>query len=108
MLQWEIAPLLIRPVGRPPKRPVILYDDFWYRAEVKQSITTSLAFMITTVLCYSATLGANVTDYGTPFRVDMGNVGYHIVGAGLKPALGRQSVTHIWPHHGDLVLHHFV
>ena len=32
MLQWEIAPLLIRPVGRPPKRPVILYDDFWYRA----------------------------------------------------------------------------
>ena len=33
MLQWEIAPLLIRPVGRPPKRPVTLYDDFWYRAE---------------------------------------------------------------------------
>ena len=32
VLQWEIAPLLIRPVGRPPKRPVILYDDFWYRA----------------------------------------------------------------------------
>ena len=25
VLQWEIAPLLIRPVGRPPKRPVILY-----------------------------------------------------------------------------------
>ena len=24
--------MLIRPVGRPPKRPVILYDDFWYRA----------------------------------------------------------------------------
>ena len=33
VLQWEIAPLLIRPVGRPPKRPVILYDDFWYRTE---------------------------------------------------------------------------
>ena len=32
MLQYEIAPLLIRPVGMPPKRPVILYDDFWYRA----------------------------------------------------------------------------
>ena len=32
VLQREIAPLLIRPVGRPPKRPVILYDDFWYRA----------------------------------------------------------------------------
>ena len=32
VLQWEIAPLLIRPVGRPPKRPVIRYDDFWYRA----------------------------------------------------------------------------
>ena len=27
VLQYEIAPLLIRPVGRPPKRPVILYDD---------------------------------------------------------------------------------
>ena len=23
----------VGPVGRPPKRPVILYDDFWYRAE---------------------------------------------------------------------------
>ena len=33
VLQYEIAPLLIRPVGRPPKRSVILYDDFWYRAE---------------------------------------------------------------------------
>ena len=33
VLQYEIASLLIRPVGRPPKRPVILYDDFWYRAE---------------------------------------------------------------------------
>ena len=32
VLQYEIAPLLVRPVGRPPKRPVILYDDFWYRA----------------------------------------------------------------------------
>ena len=32
MLQREIAPLLRRPVGRPPKRPVIQYDDFWYRA----------------------------------------------------------------------------
>ena len=31
--------------------------------------------MMTTVLCYSATLGAHITDYGTPFRVDMGNVG---------------------------------
>ena len=29
---------------------------------------------------------------------------YHIVGAGLKPVLGRQSVTHMWPHHDDLVL----
>ena len=24
--------MLIRPVGRPPKHPVIRYDDFWYRA----------------------------------------------------------------------------
>ena len=28
VLQYEIAPLLIRPVGRPPAKPVILYDDF--------------------------------------------------------------------------------
>ena len=33
MLQYEIAPLLIRPVGRPPKHAVIQYDDSWYRAE---------------------------------------------------------------------------
>ena len=32
VLQWEIAPLLIRPVGRPPAKPVIRYDDCWYRA----------------------------------------------------------------------------
>ena len=32
--------------------------------------------MITTVLCYSATLGIAVTVYDTPCRVDMGNVGY--------------------------------
>ena len=32
VLQYEMAPLLIRPVGRPPKRPVILCDDDWYRA----------------------------------------------------------------------------
>ena len=28
----NVAPLLRRPVRRPPKRPVIRYDDFWYRA----------------------------------------------------------------------------
>ena len=32
VLQREIAPLLRRPVGRPPKRAVIRYDDFWYQA----------------------------------------------------------------------------
>ena len=31
-LQWEIAPLLRRPVGRPPKKPIIWYDDFRYQA----------------------------------------------------------------------------
>ena len=31
--------------------------------------------MITTTLCYSATLGSSVADYGKPCRVDMGNVG---------------------------------
>ena len=32
VLQREIGPLLRRPVGRPPKRAVIRYDDFWYQA----------------------------------------------------------------------------
>ena len=32
VLQREIAPLLKRPVGRPPKRPIIWYDDCWYQA----------------------------------------------------------------------------
>ena len=31
--------------------------------------------MITTVFCYSATLGIAVADCGKPCRVDMGNVG---------------------------------
>ena len=32
VLPWETAPLLRRPVGRPPKKPIIWYDDFWYQA----------------------------------------------------------------------------
>ena len=39
--------------------------------------------MMTTVLCYSATLGAHITDYGTPFRVDMGNVGSYRFTGGI-------------------------
>ena len=41
--------------------------------------------MITTVLCYSATSGADVTDYDTPCRVDMGNVGYIYRQTATKP-----------------------
>ena len=32
VLQWEIQHLLTRPVGRPPRKPIIWYDDFWYQA----------------------------------------------------------------------------
>ena len=32
VLQREIAPMFRRPVGKPPKRPVIRYDDFWYQS----------------------------------------------------------------------------
>ena len=32
VLQWEIAPLLRRSVGRPPKKPIMVNDDFWYQA----------------------------------------------------------------------------
>ena len=47
--------------------------------ELEQWLTISLALMITTVLCYSATLGIAVTVYDTPCRVDMGNVGLYIL-----------------------------
>jgi hypothetical protein len=33
VLQKEIQHLLTRPVGRPPKKPIIWYHDFQYRAE---------------------------------------------------------------------------
>ena len=36
---------------------------------------TSLALMMSTTLCYSTTSGSSIADYGTPCRVDMGNVG---------------------------------
>ena len=48
----------------------------WVRYQgLKLSITTTLALVITARLRYSATPGAGITDYGTPCRVDMGNVG---------------------------------
>ena len=48
----------------------------WVRYQgLKLSNTTSLALMITDMLCYSATADAYVADYGTVCRVDMGNVG---------------------------------
>ena len=46
--------------------------------------------MITTVLCYSATSGSSVADYGKPSRVDMGNVGYNAA-AGLTNAYSRST-----------------
>ena len=47
----------------------------WVRyQELKQSITTSLALMISITICYSATSGSSVADCGKPCRVDMGNV----------------------------------
>ena len=48
----------------------------WVRyQDLKLSNTTSLALMITAMLCYSATSSSSVAEYGTPCRVDMGNVG---------------------------------
>ena len=29
VLEKEIEPLLKRPVGRPPQKPIVWYDDFW-------------------------------------------------------------------------------
>jgi Transposase DDE domain group 1 len=31
-LEEEIEPLLKRPVGRPPQKPIVWYHDFWYQA----------------------------------------------------------------------------
>ena len=33
VFQWEIAPLLKRPVSRPPKKPLVRYHDFVYQAQ---------------------------------------------------------------------------
>ena len=33
VLEREIQHLLKRPVGRPPRKPIIRYHDFWYQAE---------------------------------------------------------------------------
>lgn len=32
VLEQEIEPLLKRPVGRPPQKPIVWYHDFWYQA----------------------------------------------------------------------------
>src|SRR5262245_61166585 len=32
VLEKEIESLLKRPVGRPPQKPIVWYDDFWYQA----------------------------------------------------------------------------
>ena len=44
--------------------------------------------MITTMLCYPATSGSSVADYGTPCRVDMENVGLIL----LESAYWRESL----------------
>jgi len=33
VLQQRIAHMLVRPVGRPPRKPIVLYDSFMYQAE---------------------------------------------------------------------------
>ena len=48
---------------------------------------TSLALMMSTTLCYSTTSGSSIADYGTPCRVDMGNVGEN----GLVPGTGNHK-----------------
>ena len=51
--------------------------------------------MITTVLCYSAISGIDVTVYDTPCRADMGNVGLNVSTALLieKPHSSLNSYT---------------
>ena len=61
--------------------------------------------MITTVLCYSATSGSSVTDYGMPCWVDMGNVGSNTLldGANLSKAdLGLTCFNNARLVHADL------
>ena len=48
--------------------------------------------MITTVLCYAATSGSSVADYGKPCRVDMGNVGQNITPDGLQGIYGSEML----------------
>ena len=57
--------------------------------------------MIIPTLCYSATLGSSVADYGTPCRVDMGNVGvdayyvftYSVTNEAGEELLGVSGIT---------------
>ena len=62
---------------------------------------TSLALMMSTTLCYSATSDAYVADYGTLCRVDMGNVGvdayyvftYSVTNEAGEELLGVSGIT---------------
>ena len=96
-LGFQLRPLRLQPgdgAGRGQEAPHLPYTSVetergagggafthrvppeWVRyQELKLSITISLALMITAMLRYSATAVAYVTAYGTPGRVDMGNVG---------------------------------
>ena len=49
--------------------------------------------MITTTLCYAATLGSSVADFGTPCRVDMGYVGS--ISSSHTPSKGSGRVRHL-------------
>ena len=97
LLGFQLRPLRLQPgdgAGRGQEAPHLPYTSVetergagggafthrvppeWVRyQELKLSITISLALMITAMLRYSATAVAYVTAYGTPGRVDMGNVG---------------------------------
>ena len=51
--------------------------------------------MIIPTLCYSATLGSSVADYGKPCRVDMGNVG-PIASSHLSSDLLSPTFENVW------------
>ena len=56
--------------------------------------------MINTTLCYSATSGSSVADYGTPCTVDMGNVGSEFASKKGAIAFTEVGTKHTMPNLG--------
>ncbi len=79
VLHREIEPLMTRPVGRPPAKPIVLYDDFPYRAATwdrarrvvakvewhKDELFPRIGFIVTNLGCSAARVTRFYNGRGT-------------------------------------------